>query len=202
MRLKQTMNNILTDSLIFQRIASRGIFEWLSVQNAKTMDMNYYLNHSGDKLITPLFETLWQYYKLGDITENQMYDVFVDSIIQQFADKWKRLHTAFIEKQYEPLENYSMIEKENTGVNITTSNTQNNDVYGFNSSNPVPSQSADATQTTTGDADENERTLTRSGNIGVTTSAQMMEGEIKIRQWNFYESLMKDVDSILTLAVY
>lgn len=46
------------------------------------------------------------------------------------------------------------------------------------------------------------RTLTRSGNIGVTTSAQMISGEIELWKWNFYESVFADVDKILTLGVY
>lgn len=55
----------------------------------------------------------------------------------------------------------------------------------------------------TDDNTENiERELTRSGNIGVTTSQQMLESEISIRQWNFFEAVFSDLDKILTLKVY
>lgn len=46
-------------------------------------------------------------------------------------------------------------------------------------------------------------TLTRSGNIGVTTTQQMMEQEVNF--WNnfsFFEQVYKDIDSLLTLNVY
>lgn len=46
------------------------------------------------------------------------------------------------------------------------------------------------------------RELTRSGNIGVTTSQQMLESEIALWEWNFYETVFNDVDSVLTIPVY
>lgn len=49
---------------------------------------------------------------------------------------------------------------------------------------------------------QNERTLTRSGNIGVTTSQQMLESEIKLRKWTFFNSVFNDIDNILTLSIY
>jgi len=44
--------------------------------------------------------------------------------------------------------------------------------------------------------------LTRSGNIGVTTSQQMLTSEIELRQWLFFESVMNDIDRLLTLSIY
>ena len=61
------------------------------------------------------------------------------------------------------------------------------------------------TETETGTRTEREtgkRTLTRSGNIGVTTSQQMLESEIKLWEWNFYETVFKDVDTVLTVPKY
>lgn len=49
---------------------------------------------------------------------------------------------------------------------------------------------------------EYERSLTRSGNIGVTTTQQMMQSEIELWQWNFYRAVFKDIDSVLTLKIY
>lgn len=49
---------------------------------------------------------------------------------------------------------------------------------------------------------QNERTLERSGNIGVTTSQQMLESEIKLRKWTFFSSVFNDIDNILTLSIY
>ena len=95
-------------------------------------------------------------------------------------------------------------------------------VYGFNS---VSAVSANETGTenesrVTGDADDNtietEKTQTgyreesrtgycdleRSGNIGVTTSQQMLESEINLWQWNFYDQVFADIDKVLALEIY
>lgn len=45
-------------------------------------------------------------------------------------------------------------------------------------------------------------TLTRTGNIGVTTSQQMIQSEIELWQWLFFETVFKDLDQILTLSTY
>lgn len=61
------------------------------------------------------------------------------------------------------------------------------------------------TETETGTRTEREtgkRSLIRSGNIGVTTSQQMLESEIKLWEWNFYETVFKDVDTVLTVPKY
>ena len=45
--------------------------------------------------------------------------------------------------------------------------------------------------------------LTRSGNIGVTTSQQMIESERNLWLWNFfYKVVFPDVDKVLTLSIY
>lgn len=49
---------------------------------------------------------------------------------------------------------------------------------------------------------QNARELTRSGNIGVTTSQQMAQSEIELRKWLYYESVFNDIDNVLTLSIY
>lgn len=44
--------------------------------------------------------------------------------------------------------------------------------------------------------------LTRSGNIGVTTTQQMLQQEIELRRWNYFYNVMADIDALLTLSVY
>ena len=112
---------------------------------------------------------------------------------------------------------------------VTTDSGTASDVYGFNSNSPVPQAetSGNSTVTTRGDSDKNvttetetetgtfetetgtrtetetgNRRLTRSGNIGVTTSQQMLESEIKLWEWSFYETVFKDVDTVLTVPKY
>lgn len=107
-------------------------------------------------------------------------------------------------------------------VTITSGSTNAGDVYGFNSVEPVPQAEANATATqrTQGDAENNvtqeteteigtrrhtetgNRKLTRSGNIGVTTSQQMLESEISLWKWNFFQTVFRDTDTILSCPVY
>lgn len=117
-----------------------------------------------------------------------------------------------------------------TTPNLTT--TSDNSVYGFNSNAAVPTgeqtQSSTGTNTNTQtgtdtqeynttDADngtQNETdggqdthtrnyTLTRAGNIGVTTSQQMIESERSVWMWNFFRDVVfPDIDQVLTIQVY
>lgn len=57
----------------------------------------------------------------------------------------------------------------------------------------------DGTHTENGSQD---RTLSRHGNIGVTTSQQMLNSEIELWQWNFFSGVFKDIDTILTIQTY
>ena len=100
-----------------------------------------------------------------------------------------------------------------------------NKVYGFNSSNSVNSDTSTNTVDNTeehnltfGDTiDETEthnltftderytstgRELTRSGNIGVTTSQQMITSERKLWDWIYFEKVFEDIDSVLCLDIY
>ena len=61
------------------------------------------------------------------------------------------------------------------------------------------------TQTDTGETSgesSTERTLTRKGNIGVTTSQQMAQSEIALWQWNFYYDVFADVRGDLSCGAY
>lgn len=115
-------------------------------------------------------------------------------------------------------------------LNVYGAGDSNGNVYGFNSNSPVGATQTDAAthQRTVGKADSNRstedrtqtndlkhtetgtekteqtgnRTLKRSGNIGVTTSQQMAESEIALWQWNFYSQVFEDLDKLLTVPIY
>lgn len=60
----------------------------------------------------------------------------------------------------------------------------------------------EAEQTIGTEEGEEHRTLKRSGNIGVTTTQQMLQQEIELWQWNFFTQVFQDVDKYLTLPMY
>lgn len=224
---------------IFSRLG--GIFpdlEWARDRGTE-LDLLYFGNHSGDKETSPLIDKITE--RNGGVVSPEMVTVLSNVIYTKYGVTWGKLYKVLSE-QYNPIENYSMVEeetpnitrtetpninksvttKEQRDVTVSTDADTNNKVYGFNSTSAVPqSESTNgSTVTTKSDADKNivtetetetgtrteketgTRTLTRSGNIGVTTSQQMLESEIKLWEWSFYETVFKDVDKVLTTPIY
>lgn len=111
--------------------------------------------------------------------------------------------------------------KTTNGTGSTTTDSETG-IYGFNSSDSNPSGTIDGNQTDTitdrtetetgtdtstktgtiTDTETGTDTIERSGNIGVTTSQQMLQSEIEIRQYDFFQGIYKDIDSILCLKSY
>lgn len=130
--------------------------------------------------------------------------------------------------EYNPIENYSMTEKgtdtrtpnitqTNKGKNtntvgvdtaITTGKTTFdksdnfiNDTKTTNTGTNTDTQDIDTTVTTAG----NEKTvheLTRSGNIGVTTSQHMIESERKLAMFSVVDMFVKAIADIILIGVY
>lgn len=97
--------------------------------------------------------------------------------------------------------------------NTTDNNTHNDDLKGMRTNehsenintSKVTSQKNDIKDIKDGTHTENgsqDRTLSRHGNIGVTTSQQMINSEIELWQWNFFSEVFKDIDKILTIQTY
>lgn len=152
------------------------------------------------------------------------------SMVEEETPNITRTETPNITRTETPNVERSKTTSAQSDISVTTDSDTASDVYGFNSNSPVPQEetNCNSTVTTRGDADKNvttetetetgsrsetetgtrteretgKRTLTRSGNIGVTTSQQMLESEIKLWEWSFYETVFKDVDTVLTVPKY
>lgn len=119
------------------------------------------------------------------------------------------------------------LQHKKTGTEQVTPNiteTVDNAARGFNSGSDVPTTSSDThttgTNTTTYNTTESDTgtessqlsgsdtstrnyVLTRTGNIGVTTSQQMLESERNLWIWNyFYTVIFPAVDRVLTIQSY
>ena len=209
---------------------------FLKNENKIQIDNSYFL-HSATKEMSRNFMF---------IKEKTSVDValikIAESIILKFSDNWNKLFNAYFESDYNPIENYSMIEEEtpniketsshsknannktSTQTNINSTNTNEGDesMYSFNSSTPTPTTQTQTSSTSIVNGKESDnynkividesesisktqsgkRTLTRSGNIGVTTSQQMLESELKLREYDFYTKVFDDIDSILCSYLY
>lgn len=166
---------------------------------------DYMLNRY-ERIMSPLFMRLYNKY------EEDLEDTCkaVASIIKmKYLYNWNKLADAVF-SDYNPIDNYNMVENKKTDFEehtvTDTSETTTNKYKGFNSSEMQDvSQSEtegdnDITKTDTGTSANNE--LTRRGNIGVTTTAQMIEGEYKLRKKNIVDLIYKDIDTILFIDYY
>ena len=188
--------DIFTDSTagIFnalESIASGESFEWL--ENSEYLDIMYYVSHSGEKYASRFYLTMLEH-------EKTIVDI-AHIVYTKFSDKWKRVYDAMM-MEYNPINNYDMVENEKVNSKITSTIGVNNSTHGFGSPTAAPTDEGSSTTTTEGDAKDNVRELTRSGNIGVTTSAQLLAGELEVRKNLFIEEVMKDIDSIICLKIY
>lgn len=161
---------------------------------------------------------------------------------------------AYFDSDYNPIENYSMVQVETPDITHTKSGTSSEtetpnitetihteansklqtdgassgNVFGFGSSASTPLNEGESSQTTQGSKDDNytdserretgtrsvsgssgeteketgTRRLTRSGNIGVTTSQQMLQSEIDLRKFDFLEEVFKCFDKVICASVY
>lgn len=232
------------------------------------LDIEYFGNHAGHREASALLCKM-----VAPDTENDLTDVEIGRITNvvktMYLKNWQRLWDANI-AEYEPLENYNMVQKETpnitrthtmSGTNSLTSNdsdtfsstvsgsasgsdkttsnlttTTDDSKYGLGSSTAAPdtrtvtgvvgagdSNKVDSTSTssTTGsstntknatqsgsnteastDKETGTRDLTRRGNIGVTTSQQMLESEINLWKWNYFETIFEDLDKLLTVPYW
>lgn len=105
---------------------------------------------------------------------------------------------------------YQASEKDTTTFNGPhTQTTQGADDYTDTNTRSGNEKDVDSSTTATNSRTEGQhsedvvRELTRAGNIGVTTSQQMLESEVVLRnKYKFWDIVFADLDSLLTLPIY
>ena len=215
-----SVNNTIFDNLVDQQ-SFPLVKDFIYEDIIGYLDYDYLLGYSADKYLSPLAVKLYkQSENPDDVSDN-----IAPIIYTRFAEKWKKIYDALM-TEYNPLENYSMeeirtpdlafdeTENQKTGMNTKRETSASNSYKGFNANDPVLMNKTDGEENVdvTGAKLDNEvtkstthtgtETLTRSGNIGVTTSQQMLESEFKVRQYDFYKMIYNDIDSILCLSIY
>lgn len=215
---------------IFNALSNLGVdLPWEEVVEADTLDIEYFGNHSGAKMVAPLVSVLLD--DADQLTEQQM-ETLARIIWTKFSEPWKHLWATNV-VEYNPIHNYNMTDERvlnrgesearaihDSSVDTTThgrTNESKDYVSGMNSTDEIGKFSGRSVYeeggttgvTGTGDRKDdsvkaaNEReTTTRSGNIGVTTTQQMLTAERGLWVWNYFDQIYKDVDSVLTLAIY
>lgn len=207
------IEGLASDTTLFTAIQTAGsCFPDVTTAELQLLAEEYYA-HSSKKRLSPICQK-W----VDDAVDLPAFISKVSSaLVTRFGDNWKKVFVAYLKTDYKPLENYDMTEVTTPEVITTTTintatkitNEQEGKTYGFNSSEGVPE--SENKVTTSGNADENESTsvqsfegydtLTRHGNIGVTTSQQMLESELNLRKLDYWERVFKDIDRFLCYVV-
>ena len=191
MKISDTTSNILTEGIFI----NFPLLSWFKETTPVNCNIDYY-TRSGFRTISPLFE---QILKIEDITSR--YETLGSILNQRFSDKWQRLYETF-KKEYNPIHNYNMNEKVNSKTKYEVTEKSADNVYGFNSQDSVGNNENESSREVVSNADDNETTTERSGNIGVTTTQKMINEEINVRKYILLEEIYKDIDSILTLKIF
>lgn len=227
MTLKDLTPAWMSDGGIFKALHTQSPdTEWLASYDV--LDIEYYGNRSGDKRASPLVESIGAAY--ADTAAKILlyrYGSRWQKLWEAGKLEYKPLEnynsieteTPNLTKTRTP----NLISETKRATDMTTDGTSSGDsaIFGFNSASEVPQASAGGTsmQHVTGDKEKNGETVSstgtetesetgtirreRSGNIGVTTSQQMLQSELDLwKNWDFVEQVYKDVDTVLTCPLY
>ena len=185
---------------------------------------SYFVNKFGER-------DFYKYYDTENVANNTNMVKQASNYIALYGKSHKYEYDKLVDTlslEYNPIENYSMTEKgtdtrtpnitqTNKGVNtntvgvdtsITTGKTTFdksdsfiNDTKTTNTGTNTDTQDINTTVTTAG----NEKTVhefTRSGNIGVTTSQQMIESERQLAMFSVVDLFVKAIADIILIGVY
>lgn len=185
---------------------------------------SYFVNKFGER-------DFYKYYDTENVTNNTNMVKQASDYIALYGKSHKYEYDKLVDTlslQYNPIENYSMTEKgtdtrtpnitqTNKGVNtntvgvdtsITTGKTTFdksdsfiNDTKTTNTGTNTDTQDINTTVTTAG-TEKTVHEFTRSGNIGVTTSQQMIESERQLAMFSVVDLFVKAIADIILIGVY
>lgn len=113
---------------------------------------------------------------------------------------WERMATALFE-DYNPLHNFDRYEDSSDDENTSSSGTADsiNTVNGYNGDAERDRQNTSGSSNT---KRGNKHTAHLYGNIGVTTSSEMLEGELEIRKQDLISIIVREFKENFCIMVY
>lgn len=215
---------------IFTAIEELGIeLPWQDSVDSTILDIEYFGNRSGAKLSAPVVMNLLG--ETQELLDSDR-EILAKIIVTKFNEPWKRLwetnvvaynpiHNYNMTDRRETAKGESETKVANDNSVDTTTHGRGNEikenVAGLNNTNNIGkladvsiSQESGTTEAVgqrdakddTVRASNETETTTRSGNIGVTTTQQMIMAEREVWMWNFFDQVYKDIDSVLALPFY
>jgi len=202
-KIKEAFSDFLTAGAFFKALDDVSGYEapWEDDITPLNLDM-IYIGHSGNKTLSPLAKII-----LGTDTKYTAAEraTLAGLLIDYYNNKWTRLYSA-LSVTYNPIENYDKSET-HTGTDTSAGTAQANagtsesSVYGFNSTSAVPT-GKEENSASHSDVVTYNSTIRTHGNIGVTTTDQMLRGFVAFWQWNFFNMVFDDIDKLFALEVY
>lgn len=202
------------NSYLFDNLKASAISSIFEDFDSATLTALYFQMRSRKKLVSDLVEDEAE---KSTFSEETFSSTIAKMLVALFGENWKRLFEVY-KSEYEPAFNYDMTETFSGSNSATSNSTSNagtmkndveNSIYGFNSTTAVKNNATSTTDTQTKDASASatgsgteSHSLTRKGNIGVTTTQQLLQSEIDLWRWNFVEQVFSDIDEILTIPIY
>lgn len=202
---------------------------WKDTTESIILDVEYFGNRSGGKFVAPIIMNLLG--DATELTEDDRV-LLARIIWTKFGEPWKHLWETNVVAynpihNYNMTDRRELARGESetkvgheTSVDTTEHGRGNETkeyVAGINNtdgigklSNRTESQESGETSVNGTDnrkddsvrASNEVETTTRSGNIGVTTTQQMLSAERELWLWNFFDQVYKDIDSVLSLPIY
>ena len=163
------------------------IGDWSTLDNTIAVDHRMY-DMFGDKVIDRSFSSL---------TNEQITSAVADFVNSHVYELDKLYATT--EAEYDPIQNYSMTE---SGTDVTAASSEGDTTdystsYNSSSENKTGKSEASGQSNTT-----LTHNFTRSGNIGVTTSQQMLQSERDLAHFDFIGYVAEMIVTNFTTAEY
>lgn len=215
---------------IFEALEQIGFdMPWKNKADSTILDIEYFGNRSGGKFVAPVVMNLLG--DTEELTEGSRI-ILARIIWTKFGEPWKHLWDTNVVAynpihNYNMTDRRELAKGESeakvgqgSSVDTTTHGrkTENQEnVAGLNNTNnkgklaDVTTSQESGTTRVNGNNDSKDDTVrasnevettTRSGNIGVTTTQQMLSAEREVWMWNFFDQVYKDIDSVLSLPFY
>lgn len=234
-RVLYKSDNNLTQYSLFVELSNVLNLDWFN-NLVDTLENEYYLSQSGNKFISiylqrlmKQYETSIKFYQNYYFLPQIIYKHIANVLSMKYKTKWDKLYNIMI-SEYNPLNNIknnesrSISKKETKTYNLSNTKTGKdidtytgtNNIYGFDSINPVPNNDGSSSNTTTYDnnlsrtgteireylPNDNIENIERSGNNGKITFQELINQEIETRKYNIINTIYNDIDNLLTSQIY
>lgn len=207
--LKTYFPDGITGDGIFKAISA---ISWFPGVKPGAVDSYLMLLH-GDKLASKVLD---KFADENGVIEGEQLRSLANIIHNKYINNWEHEYKT-LTVEYNPIENTDYVETYKGkasgtagGSNTETGSIENaGDVYGLGSSAAAHENKSTTTfnnhkttlSSTSSGSDEHE--IRKHGNIGVTTNAQMIQGDIDVWKLNnFYDILCKDICDMIALSIF